>query len=91
MFKEGFAQTSVFQLPLYKGSPNEGILQELTRVPLQQWTYDAISKGRVGIVIFYIKHMDSICWSASMVNCPFIQITAKAVIVIDELSGMRMA
>ena len=49
IFREGYANTAVFQLPLLRGSPNEGILQELTRRPLQDWLMEAVERGRVRV------------------------------------------
>ena len=49
IFREGYANTAVFQLPLLRGSPNEGILQELTRRPLQDWLTEAVERGRVRV------------------------------------------
>ena len=56
MFKDRFAVTSVFQLPLFSGGPNQRMLKQLAREPCKDWLERNIRSGLVSnLKLSFIK------------------------------------
>lgn len=47
VFKEKYANTATFQLPLFKGPPSQQMLKQLAREPCKEWMEKNIRNGTV--------------------------------------------
>ncbi|XP_025108860.1 uncharacterized protein LOC112573069 isoform X2 [Pomacea canaliculata] len=50
VFKEKYANTATFQLPLFKGPPSQQMLKQLAREPCKEWMEKNIRNGTIKLI-----------------------------------------
>ena len=51
VFKETYAVTAAYQLPLFEGSPKEGVLAQLASLPYEKWRETGVNRKTVSLLI----------------------------------------
>ena len=61
VFDEGYANTCIYQLPLYTGSPTSALLKDMSLDSCLTWSQRNLQNGTVSLNLINTKHMYNIC------------------------------